>query len=88
MLFGDEVINFPARTYKMFWLYGTMSPAALGTSPAEAKNPRGHQNDNMNHGSKNSGKEKSRSRRKKSIIREVKSDMERQISVLSLICRI
>lgn len=62
VLFRDEVINFPARTYKMFWLYGTMSPAALGTRPAEAKNPGGHQNDNMNHGSKNRGKEKSRSR--------------------------
>ena len=44
--------------------------AALGTSPAAAKNPGGHRND-MNHGSKNSGKEKSRSRRKKSIVREV-----------------
>lgn len=42
----------------MLRLYEAVSPAALGTSPAEAKNPGGHQNDKMNHCTKNSGKEK------------------------------
>ena len=42
----------------MLRLYEAVSPAALGTSPAEAKNPGEHQNDKMNHCTKNSGKEK------------------------------
>ena len=42
----------------MLRLYEAVSPAALGTSPAEAKNPGEHQNDKMNPCTKNSGKEK------------------------------